>query len=104
MLLDSCKKYLRKKIIKWLNLSVVVKFDDLEGNIQKLSVNKDDILLIESFHYYPKFKINQLSKYCNNVIYIPDQCKLKTINNVKNLKDIKKEFNQKINKLIIEKF
>jgi hypothetical protein len=89
--------------MNYFELPVIVKFDDLEGNIQTLEFNQKSVLIVESFHYFPKYKIKVLEKYCHEVIYIPDSVKLKRINNVQNLKDLKEEFNRKINKYIFEK-
>ena len=104
MLLDSCKKYIQKKITEWFNLPIIVKIDCPEGKIQKLEVKKNNILLVESFlHYHPQIEVKKLSKYYITIFYISAVRRLKQINQVKDLENIKKEFNQKINKLIIEK-
>ncbi len=93
-------------IIKLLNIEVynTIVFDDFEGNIQRIQINRNDIYLIETYHHYPRYELKEFTKYCNNVIYIPDDTKIKQIKQIENLKDLKRSFNQKIDKLIINMF
>ncbi len=96
------KDFIRKKLIEWLDLPEKVVFDNCHGEIRKIDYKQNCFIIVYCDHYYPHFHIKRLKKFFDHVIYLPSDTKLQEITNLQNLKDIRKEFIQKIDKWIIE--